>query len=125
MATNKMTQKNAIAFVLEHHGTSLPNEVKAKVEEVLASLSKKNTSSGEKKLTPTQEANVKHKEAILERMRVEPNRVWTITELQKEVAFGEEMSNQRVSALVRQLVNAEEPSVKRTEEKGKAFFSLI
>jgi DNA-binding transcriptional regulator GbsR (MarR family) len=41
----------------------------------------------------------------------------------KEVEACAELSNQRVSALVRQLVT--DGSVERTEEKRKAYFSKV
>ena len=82
-------------------------------------LSKKN--SADKKPTAQQTANEGIKTAIVEGMEV--NRVYTITELIKEIPECAEMTNQRVSALVRQLVDA--GKVKRTEDKRKAYFSLI
>ena len=47
---------------------------------------------------------------------------YTITELIKLVPNCADMTNQRVSALVRQL--KDENVVVRTEVKGKAYFSL-
>jgi hypothetical protein len=81
-------------------------------------LSKKN--SADKKPTAQQTANEAVKTAIVEGMEV--NRLYTITELIKEIPECAEMTNQRVSALVRQLVDA--GLVKRTEDKRKAYFSL-
>ena len=113
--TQKMTQRIAINYVMEN--CELPEDVKAKFESMLLALDKK---SGERKPTKTQIVNEGFKEIILTNM--EPNRLYTITELVKEMPFGEELSNQRVSALVRQLKDA--GLVKRTEEKRKAYFSL-
>ena len=48
---------------------------------------------------------------------------FTITELQKNVSSIENLSNQRVSALLTQLVNSE--TVSKTYEKRKAYFSAI
>ena len=81
-------------------------------------LSKKNSS--EKKPTATQTANEGIKTAIVEGM--EQNRLYTITELIKEIPECADMTNQRVSALVRQLVDS--GAVVRTEDKRKAYFSL-
>jgi hypothetical protein len=81
-------------------------------------LSKKN--SADKKPTAQQTANEAIKTAIVEGMEV--NRLYTITELIKEIPECADMTNQRVSALVRQLVDA--GLVKRTEDKRKAYFSL-
>jgi predicted transcriptional regulator len=52
-----------------------------------------------------------------------PNRLYTVTEIQKEVAECAELSNQRVSALLRQMVA--DGVVIRTEDKRKAYFSLV
>ena len=81
-------------------------------------LSKKN--SADKKPTAQQTANEAVKTAIVNGMEV--NRLYTITELIKEIPECAEMTNQRVSALVRQLVDA--GLVKRTEDKRKVYFSL-
>ena len=48
---------------------------------------------------------------------------FTITELQKKVSSIENLSNQRVSALLTQLVNS--GTVSKTYEKRKAYFSAI
>ena len=84
-------------------------------------LSKKN--SAEKKPTAQQTANAGIQSAILSAMSAEPNRLFTITELIKSVPECADLTNQRVSALVRQLVDADK--VERTEEKRKAFFRFL
>ena len=89
------------------------------IDHELELLSKKN--SADKKPTAQQTANEGIKTAIVEGM--EPNRLYTITEIIKEIPECADMTNQRVSALVRQLVDA--GKVKRTEDKRKAYFSLI
>lgn len=48
---------------------------------------------------------------------------FTITELQKNISSIENLSNQRVSALLTQLVNS--GTVSKTYEKRKAYFSAI
>ena len=117
MAT-KMTQKNAIAYVLDN--CTVPEDVKEKLVSIKASLEKKSAKSGEKKPTKTQVANEGFKQIILDNM--EQDRLYTITELTKEMPFGEELSTQRVSAIVRQLKEA--GKVVRTVDKRQAFFSL-
>ena len=83
-------------------------------------LSKKNT--GEKKLTAQQVANEAIKQTILDAMTAEPNRLFTITEIVKEVPACADLTNQRVAALVRQLIEAK--VVVRIEDKRKALFRL-
>ena len=81
-------------------------------------LSKKN--SAEKKPTAKQVANAGIATAIIEGM--EPNRLYTVTEVIKSIPQCADLTNQRMSALLRQLVEA--GKVKRTEDKRKAYFSL-
>ena len=81
-------------------------------------LDKKNSS--EKKPTAQQTANDSIKSAILGNM-VEGKK-YTITDLIKSVPECADLTNQRVSALIRQLV--EKGEVVRTEDKRKAYFSL-
>ena len=80
-------------------------------------LTKKNSS--EKKPTAQQVANEAIKQAIVDGM--ERDHFYTITELQKSIPECAELSNQRVSALVRQMVA--DGAVIRTEDKRKAYFS--
>ena len=80
-------------------------------------LSKKN--SAEKKPTAQQVANAGVQTAILNGM--EDGKAYTITDIIKEVPECADLTNQRVSALVRQLVDA--GKVVRTEDKRKAYFT--
>ena len=79
-------------------------------------LAKKNAS--EKKPTAQQTANEAIKAAILEGMA--DNRLYTISELIKEIPACSELTNQRVSALMRQMIGT---SIVRVEDKRKAYFS--
>ena len=83
-------------------------------------LAKKNvTKDGEKKLTATQKANEDIKADILDCMAEDT--AYTITQMIKEFAPISDLSNQKVSALMRQLVA--DGKVVRTEEKGVAYFT--
>ena len=85
-------------------------------------LSKKN--SADKKPTAQQEANATIKADILGVMEANPKQLFTVSELLKKVPnLPDTMTNQRMSALARQMVDAGQ--VKRTEDKRKAFFSLV
>ena len=116
MAKN-ITKKEALNYVIAHY--ELPKDVKEKIDSMIVQLEKKSV-SGERKPTKTQIANEGFKQIILENM--EEGRLYTITELTKEMPFGEELSTQRVSAIVRQLKEA--GKVVRTVDKRQAFFSL-
>lgn len=80
-------------------------------------LSKKN--SADKKPTAQQAANEGIKTAILDGM--EEGKPYTITDLIKSIDACADLTNQRVSALMRQL--KEEGKVVRTEDKRKAYFT--
>ena len=83
-------------------------------------LAKKN--SADKKPTAQQEANVVIKTAVLEVLG--DGKLRTVSDLLKEVpGLPDTMTNQRMSALVRQMVDAGQ--VKRTEDKRKAYFSIV
>lgn len=121
-STTKMTkaQKFAlIAAIPEVANNPMLAEFIAHEQEL---LTKKN--SAEKKPTAQQEANATIKANIKATMVADPNRLWTVSELLKTVPdLPDTMTNQRMSALVRQMVESGE--VKRTEDKRKALFSLV
>ena len=114
----KMDKFGMLAKIAEVEANPVLAEFVAHEMELLA---KKN--SADKKPTKTQEANAVLKDAIVEGM--EPNRFYTVSELMKAIpalAEDENITNQKVSALMRQLVL--DGVVKRTEDKRKAYFSL-
>lgn len=83
-------------------------------------LAKKNTTKdGEKRMTATQKANEDTKADILDSMA--DNTAYTITQMIKEFSSISDLTNQKVSALMRQLVA--DGKVVRTEEKGVAYFT--
>ncbi len=99
-------------------GNLSADDVLAFIDHEVELLAKK--SGGEKKPTAQQTANEGIKTAIAEGMT--ENRLYTVTEIQKEIPECAELSNQRVSALLRQM--KDEGVVVRTEDKRKAYFSL-
>lgn len=113
----KMTKREMFEMIKANHNLSA-DEI-AFIDHELELLAKKN--SAEKKPTAVQVANEGIKAEILEGMEV--GKKYTITDLMKCVPACAELSNQRVSALVRQLVT--DGSVERTEEKRKAYFSKV
>ena len=115
----KMTNSKALAFVLNMEGVELPADVREKLVNIKASIDKKN--SAERKPTATQTENVGLKSAILEGM--ESGKAYTISDLMKAIPELADLTNQRVSALVRQL--KDEGSVSREEIKRKAYFTKV
>lgn len=112
----KMTNVKAINYVLENY--ELPSDVTEKLTKMREQFVKKN--SAERKPTANQVENAGLKTAIVDYL-AENKGAYTVTDLMKSVSALADLSNQRVSALVRQLV--EDGSVVRTEEKRKAYFS--
>lgn len=116
MANKKMTKREMFEQIKANY--SLTKEEVEFIDHELELLTKKN--SAEKKPTAVQVANEGIKTAIVNGMEV--GKKYTITDLMKTIPECAELSNQRVSALVRQLVT--DGSVERTEEKRKAYFFL-
>ena len=112
---NKMTYVKALEIAMK--SVEGNKEVYEKLETLKTQITKKN--AAERKPTATQKANEEYKKAILSFMEV--GKKYTISELMKEVVELADLSNQRVSALVRQLKDSD--LVERTEEKRKAYFS--
>jgi hypothetical protein len=82
-------------------------------------LSKKN--SGEKKPTATQVANEALKVAIHEGMQ--DNRLYTVTEVIKEIPAVAGLTNQKVSPLMNQMV--ESGLLTKTVEKRRSYFKVV
>lgn len=114
MATTKTTKREYINRIL----TYVHDEDKPYLLNELALLDKKSTA--EKKPTAVQVANEGIKAEIAEGMTA--NTLYTVTDIQKGIPACAELSNQRVSALLRQMVEA--GVIVRTEDKRKAYFSL-
>ena len=112
----KMTYVNALEIAI---ATVENAEVKAKLEALKTSIAKKNGAI--RKPTATQKANEGYKVAILEFLAGGGQH--TITEIMKGCGAVSELSNQRVSAIVRQLI--ESGHVVREEIKRKAYFSAV
>ena len=83
-----------------------------------------NKNKGEKKLTPQQEANAIIKANVLELAKANPDRLFTIGEFLKEVpGLPEDMTSQRMTAIVRQMWYTDLTMVK-TVDKRKSYFQL-
>ena len=112
----KITNVKALAYVLEN--CDLTDEVRAKVEKMKEQFEKKN--SAEKKPTANQIANKGIQDAILEGMQ--NGKLYTITDMIKEIPACADLTNQKVSALIRPLIGV---SIERVEDKRKAYFRKI
>ena len=117
-ATKKPTKAQMFKQILDTYQLTPAEQEFIKHEMEL--LVKKN--SAEKKPTAQQVANAGVAEAIVAHLQAEPTRLFSITELIKEVPACADLTNQRVSAIVRGLIGT---SVERIEEKRKAYFRAI
>lgn len=119
--TKKMTKKDRFNQLLELEAVKANAELVVFIEHEIELLENKNKSkTGEKKPTATQIENEKLKDAIVEFMK--PNNLYTISEMIKKIPECAELSNQKMSALLRQLV--EENLVAKVEEKRKIYWTL-
>ena len=110
-----MTNVKAIEYVMEN--CVLPDDVKEKLGKMKDQFVKKN--SAERKHSENQTETERLKVAILGGMAT--GKAYTITDLMKCIPELSDLSNQRVSAIVRQL--KDEGSVTREEIKRKAYFT--
>lgn len=119
--TKKMTKKDYYNILKKSYPTTAENykDVIAFIDHEIELLEKKN--SAEKKPTATQKANTELKAVIVESMVKDRN--YTITEMIKEFPELSELTNQKVSAMVRQLVEAN--LIEKIEDKRKSYFRLV
>lgn len=120
MANEKKTLKQyyaEVVEVLEKQGkTELVDFINGRVE----LLEKK---SANKKMTETQSKNAEEKEIIHGIFIANPALVLTVSDLLKTKEFAEkDYSNQKMSALVNQMVDSGE--LKKEKVKGRTYFSL-
>ena len=114
--TKKMTKADFFKQILANY--NLTEDEQNFINHELELLAKKN--SAEKKPTAVQVSNDGIKTDILEGMV--KGTLYTITDLIKTIPALADLTNQRVSALVRQLIA--DGKVERIEEKRKAYFRL-
>jgi len=113
---NKVTKREVINAMLKEEAIVSNDTYKAYLTHELELLDKK---SANKKATKTQEENVSIKGIILDVLTEEGT---TVTEIQAKSESLSALSNQRVSALLRQMI--EEGTVVKTTDKKKSYFAL-
>ena len=119
----KMTKKERFMQILNNY------DLKADdidfINHEIELLEKRNSNGGDKKPTAKQLENADLKTVILDFLADNPDDKFTITDMWKDIpvlANNTEMSNQRISAITRQLVM--DKLVIRDEIKRKAYFSI-
>lgn len=121
MAEKKMTKREKFEMLAKIDGVKSNPVLAEFIEHELELLAKKNA-SGSGKMTATQKENAEIKSAILESLAGQPDRIFTITEMIKEFDCCKTYTNQKVSALMKQLVTEEK--VKKIEDKRKSYFQI-
>ena len=114
---NKITKKEVIGMMMNEEVIKANPTYVAYLENELALLNKK---AQNKKATKTQEQNIGIKATILKVLATIGS--GTVTDIQNGNEELSTLSNQKVSALVRQLVESGE--VVKTTDKKKSIFSL-
>ena len=116
--SKKLTQREILTMMLADENITTNEVYKDYCEKAMERLDKKSASA--KKPTANQLANESIKTEIINGM--EKDRLYTVTEIIKEISACADLTNQKVSALLKQLVDVGE--IKKTEDKRKSYFSL-
>ena len=115
----KLTKKDRFNQLLEIPAVQADTEMVAFIEHEIELLSRKSTS--EKKPTQRQVQGEGMKQAIINFM--EPNVLYSGSDLLRQIEELDGESNQRVASLMKQLME-KEGMVERITEKGKVYWKL-
>ena len=121
----KMTKKDYFNALLNIPEVGTKAELVAFIEHELELLERKSESkaNGEKKLTATQIENENLKTIILDFMK--PNTLYSISELQKNIPELNDLSNQKIASLMRQMLPEKGTGeLNRVEDKRKVYYEL-
>ena len=119
--TKKMTKREMYTKILGFAEIQADPELVKGIQHEIELLDRKNSS--DRKLSKNAAENVNLKAEILKIMSKEPDRLFTATEIWKQMENWDDLSNQRISALLKQL--KEEGKIKKIEEKKKSLFQYI
>ena len=116
----KLTKRDRFEALLKMTEVQANPDMVAFIEHEIELLAKKN--AGDKKPTAKQMENDAVKQVILDEMTANPDKLYTVTDLIKGVPELADYSNQRVSALLHQMISAN--GVERIVDKRKSYFRL-
>ena len=125
ISARRTTKREYYNILLGIEAVNSNPDLVAFIENEISLLDKKSNSASDKKPTARQSENAGLKDAILAYLR--QNDPATITELMKnvpELMAIENLTNQRTSAIVRQMVEIDK-TVERLVEKRTAYFKAI
>ena len=120
----KMTKKEKFAIarsIVEASGHEMAQDIMDFFDKEVEMLTRKHSTTGERKPTATQKQNEELKTAILDAMEVD--RLYTVSEMIKEIPECEGLTTQKISALCRQMV--ESANIEKIKEKGKTLFRIV
>lgn len=118
--TKKLTKRDRFEALLKMSEVQANPDMVAFIEHEIELLAKKN--AGDKKPTAKQMENDAVKQVILDEMTANPDKLYTVTELIKNVDGLGDLTNQHVSALLRQMIEAN--GVEKIVDKRKSYFRL-
>lgn len=116
--TSKTTYNTALTFVLDN--CDIPADVRERLTALRESVNKRSTS--ERKPTANQRENEGYKTAILDYLMANPDLVMTVSDMLERIPALAGLTNQRVSALLRQLKETER--VTKTTDKRRSYFGI-
>lgn len=116
----KMNKYEMMLVVLENGNDENKEMLMEFVQHEMDLLAKKNSTKGDRKPTKVQLENEGHLESI--RIALNDNKARTISEMQSENDELSELSNQKMSALLKKLVDNGE--VEKFVEKKKTYFKM-
>ena len=116
----KLTKRDRFEALLKMSEVQANPDMVTFIEHEIELLAKKN--AGDKKPTANQIANDGYKDIIFAELSANPDKLYTVTDLIKNVDGLGDLTNQRVSALLRQMIEAN--GVEKIVDKRKSYFRL-
>ena len=116
----KLTKRDRFEALLKMSEVQANPDMVAFINHEIDLLVRKN--AGDKKPTANQIANDSYKDIIFAELSANPDKLYTVTELIKNVDGLGDLSNQRVSALLRQMIEVN--GVEKIVDKRKSYFRL-
>ena len=120
MTEKKLTKKDKFFMLLELDEVQENPILKDFCNSEIELLNRKNSS---RKVNKNSEENDFLKAEMMKAFTKEPDRLFTATEIWKQMENWDDLSNQRISALLKQL--KEEGKIKKIEEKKKSLFQYV
>ena len=122
MAEKKITKREMFEMIKEVPGVAENEDMVTFLDHEIELLKKKNTKTGERKLTKRQEENIVLTEKLVTFLTAKASPV-SIKQIQTEVEDMAELSNQRLAHLLTPLVK--DGRVEKTSEKGLTLYRII